>query len=224
MGTEREDILFVRILKSVFQKTLLRVSISQPFLLLGITAFLLFISYVTYMDMGGNFLPPFREPTALVATTTSPGTSLKQTNEISVIAQDLLLQIPEVETVGYRLGRAERGDHVVPVSTVEFDVEFDESTGRTRDEIVEEIRKTMRGIPGTFSAIGGPLADRIGHMLSGVPAKIALKVYGPNLHELRRIGSQITKIARAIPGLDEARGEQQAPIPQMRIEIERKRA
>jgi len=174
--------------------------------------------------MGGNFLPAFREPTAVVATAAAPGTSLKQTTELANTAVDLLLKIPEVETVGYRAGRAERGDHVVPVSTVEFDVEFAESDDRNREEILEEIRKTMRGIPGTLSAISGPLADRIGHMLSGVSAKVAIKVYGPDLDELRRLGTEIAEVARKIPGLEEARIEQQAPIPQLRIEVDRKRA
>ncbi|MDA9924869.1 efflux RND transporter permease subunit [Verrucomicrobiales bacterium] len=174
--------------------------------------------------MGGNFLPAFREPSAIVATTTAPGTSLKQTTEIADTALDLLLEIPEVETVGYRAGRAERGDHVVPVSTVEFDVEFDDTRERSREEILADIRTTMKGIPGTFSAISGPLADRIGHMLSGVSAKVAVKIYGPDLDELRRIGEDVADVARNIPGLEEARMEQQAPIPQLRIEVDRKRA
>ena len=122
------------------------------------------------------------------------------------------------------MGRAERGDHVVPVSTVEFDVVFKDSEGRGREEVLDEIRAAMRGIPGTFSAMSGPLADRIGHMLSGVSAKVAVKVFGPDLAELRRLGTEIGEIARAIPGMEEARVEQQAPIPQLRIEVDRKRA
>ena len=82
----------------------------------------------------------------------------------------------------------------------------------------------MRTIPGTFSALSGPLADRIGHMLSGVSAKVAIKIYGPELNEIRRIGTQIQQIAIAIPGFEDARIEQQAPIPQLRIEIDRDRA
>jgi Cu/Ag efflux pump CusA len=178
----------------------------------------------SFSKMGGNFLPPFQEPTVLVAMTTAPGTSLKQTRELADTAQDLLLEIPEVETVGYRLGRAERGDHVVPVSTVEFDIEFSREFERERSKILKDIRGTMQTIPGTFSALSGPLADRIGHMLSGVSAKVAVKVFGPDLEELRRIGTQIAEIARGIPGMEEARVEQQAPIPQLRIEIDRKRA
>lgn len=218
------DSAVIRAFKWMFSKTWLNLSLSQPFIVFLLTGALLYFAYTAFVSMGGNFLPPFREPSAIVATTTAPGTSLKQTTELANTAQDLLLQIPEVETVGYRVGRAERGDHVVPVSTVEFDVEFSHEAQRSRAEILEEIRQTMRGIPGTFSAMSGPLADRIGHMLSGVSAKVAVKVFGPDLNELRRLGTEIAAIARSIPGLEEARIEQQAPIPQLRIEVDRKRA
>ncbi|MEM7603184.1 MAG: efflux RND transporter permease subunit, partial [Verrucomicrobiota bacterium] len=223
-GKEHDDNAAVRGLKSVFRSTLLKFALSQPLLVIAMSAALIVFAGVLYSGMGGNFLPAFREPTAVIATAAAPGTSLKQTTELADAAVDLLLQIPEVETVGYRAGRAERGDHVVPVSTVEFDVEFNESDERDRDAILGEIRETMRGIPGTFSAMSGPLADRIGHMLSGVSAKIAVKIYGPDLDELRRLGTEIAEVARKIPGLEEARIEQQAAIPQLRIEVDRERA
>jgi CzcA family heavy metal efflux pump len=223
-GQVHKDGIFVRLIKRVFKATWLRVSLSQPLLVFLITGILLWFSYAEYNKMGGNFLPAFREPTALVAMTTAPGTSLKTTTELSRTALDLLLRIPGVKTVGYRVGRAERGDHVVPVSTVEFDIEFDETAERSHHEVTDDIRETMKGIPGTFSALSGPLADRVGHMLSGVSAKVAVKIYGPDLSELRRLGTEIADIARAIPGMEEARVEQQAPIPQLRIEVDRKRA
>lgn len=223
-GKVHRDGIVVRGLKWAFQKTWLNFSLSQPLLVLLVTGGLLVVAYGVLTQMGGNFLPAFREPTALVAMTTAPGTSLKQTTELSDTAQDLLLRIPEVDTVGYRAGRAERGDHVVPVSTVEFDIEFTEVSKRSRVEVLADIRATMRSIPGTFSAMSTPLADRIGHMLSGVSAKVAVKIYGPDLSVLRRLGTEVTEIARAIPGLEEARAEQQALIPQLRIEVDRDRA
>ena len=223
-GKVHADGRIVRFLKRAYTATWLRFSLSQPLMVLLITGVLLLLGLGAVTRMGGNFLPAFREPTALIATTTAPGTSLKQTTELSETAIELLLQIPEVATVGYRVGRAERGDHVVPVSTVEFEVEFNEDSARGRDEILAEIREVMRTIPGTFSALSTPLADRIGHMLSGVSAKVAVKIYGPDLAELRRLGNEVTEIARAIPGLEEAMAEQQALIPQLRIEVDRDRA
>ncbi|MBT3470246.1 MAG: efflux RND transporter permease subunit [Opitutae bacterium] len=223
-GKQHGDAAPVRALKHLFTKTWLMLALTQPFIVIGLTLGLLFLAVDQALQMGGNFLPAFREPSAVVATTTAPGTSLKQTTEIAEVAIDQLLKIPEVETAGYRAGRAERGDHVVPVSTVEFEVDFDDKSGRPREAVLDEIRTTMRGIPGTFSAMSGPLADRIGHMLSGVSAKVAIKIFGTDLDELRRLGTEIAEIARKIPGLEEARIEQQAPIPQLRIEINRERA
>ena len=223
-GKVHRDFILVRWLKTGFRKTWLRFAISQPLLVIIITGALGWMSYIAYSDMGRNFLPAFREPSAVVATTLAPGTSLKKTTEISDVAQELLLRIPGVTRAGYRAGRAERGDHVVPVSTVEFDIEFEESEGRGRQQILDDIRTTMNAIPGTFSAMSGPLADRVGHMLSGVSAKVAIKIYGKDLDKLRELGTQIADIAHDIPGLEEARTEQQAPVPQLRIEPDPRRA
>ncbi|MAI30868.1 MAG: CusA/CzcA family heavy metal efflux RND transporter [Rhodopirellula sp.] len=218
------DGIVVKLLKGIFSATWLRFALAQPLLLIALTTGLLVYSLLAYTKMGGNFLPAFREPTALVATSLSPGTSLKTSTEISETAQDQLLQIKGVKTVGFRAGRAERGDHVVPVSTIEFDLEFDEYGEEHRDEVMGNVRSTMQSIPGTFSAMSTPLADRIGHMLSGVSAKVAVKIFGPDLDELRRLGNEVATIARDIPGLEEARLEQQASVPQLRIEIDRDRA
>lgn len=221
---KHEDGVVVKGLKKIFTMTWLRFALAQPLLLLGITFGLLVLSLLSFTKMGGNFLPAFKEPTALVATTLAPGTSLQTSAEMSITAQDLLLQVKGVKTVGFRAGRAERGDHVVPVSTIEFDLEFDEYGEEHRDEVMENVRNTMRSIPGTFSAMSTPLADRIGHMLSGVSAKVAVKIYGADLDELRNLGTEVVNIARDIPGLEEARLEQQGSVPQLRIEVDRDRA
>ena len=135
----------------------------------------------------------------------------------------LIGQIPEVKTVSFRVGRAENGDHVVPVSTVEFEVEFEEHFERSKEEVLKDLHQTMKNIPGTFSAMSSPLGDRIGHMLSGVSAKIAIKIYGPDLDTLSDLGNKVAQIAREIPGLEQARPEPQAAIPQLRIEPDHER-
>lgn len=223
-GKEHRDFILVRWLKAAFRTTWLRFALAQPLLILFLVGGLIVFSWLRYSEMGRNFLPPFREPTALVATTMSPGTSLKTTSEMSDVAMERLLEIPGIKSVAFRAGRAERGDHVVPVSSIEFDVEFEEGTTRTRAEIIEDIRATMKEVPGTFSAMSGPLADRIGHMLSGVSSKVAVKIFGPDLDELRRLGNEIADVAREIPGMEEATVEQQASVPQLRIEPKIERA
>ncbi len=218
----------VRGLKWLLENTLLRFGFSQPYLLLGLVSLVVVAAFSLYPSMGKDFLPAFREETALVSTTAAPGTSLDEMNQISDVIEQELLAIPEVRKVGRRLGRAERGDHVVPVSTAEFDVDFREPDGgvkgRSRAEILENIRQKIRGVPGTFSVVTGPLADRIGHMLSGVSAPVAIKVFGPDLDQLRGLGLQIQAIAKTIPGFEDCKLDQQSTIPQLRIEIDRDRA
>ncbi len=212
------DGFFLRLIKASFEKTALRLALAQPFLIIALAAVLVIIGFSIYPTMGKNFLPSFREPTTVIATALSPGTSLEKTNEISHTAMRLIQQIEGVKSVSYRAGRAENGDHVVPVSTVEFEVEYDEHLNRPKAEILKELRLTMKNIPGTFSAMSTPLGDRIGHMLSGVAAKVAIKISGPDLETLANLGDQVTTLARAIPGLEEARPEAQSSIPQLRIE------
>ena len=229
-GMTHEDRWLVRGLKALLEKTLLRFGLSQPFLLMGLVALMVVGSVFLYVRMGKDFLPSFTEETVLIATTAAPGTSLEEMNKISDVIEQELLAVSEVRTVGRRLGRAERGDHVVPVSTAEFDVDFRSPANvpgavpRSRAEIIEDIRARIRRVPGTFSVVTGPLADRIGHMLSGVSAPVAIKIFGPDLSALRQIGEEIQRVAQTIPGLEDGRLDQQSAIPQLRIEPDRERA
>jgi len=218
------DSRFTRALKRLVAATAIRPALSFPAPVLAIVGLLLVAAFTLYPRMGKDFLPRFREETALVAATAAPGTSLPEMNRIGDILERELLAVEGVSKVGRRLGRAERGDHVVPVSTAEFDVDFDPASPRPRAEILAEINTRLRRIPGVFAAISGPLADRIGHMLSGVSAPVAVKIFGPELGELRRLGEQVQTIARAIPGFEKARLDAQADIPQLRIEADRERA
>jgi len=224
---EHHDGFITRGMKTLLKNTLLRFGLSQPFLLLALVGILVVGAFLLYPAMGKDFLPAFREETALVSMTTAPGTSLEQTNQIGDVAENLLMKIEGVRQVGRRTGRAERGDHVVPVSTMEFDIDFSKpaagQTARPRKEILAEISAKMRTIPGTFSAVTGPLADRIGHMLSGVSAPVAIKIFGPDLDRLRQIGTEVQTIAKTIPGFEDARLDQQSPIPQLRIAADRER-
>ena len=227
-GNEPRDGRLVRGIKWLLEHTLLRFGLGQPYLLLGLAALSVVGAFSLYPQMGKDFLPAFREETALISSTSAPGTSLDEMNQISDVIEQELLKIPEVRKVGRRLGRAERGDHVVPVSTAEFDVDFRETGGgknaRSRAEILEAIRQKIRAVPGTFSVVTGPLADRIGHMLSGVSAPVAIKIFGPNLDKLRALGIEIQAVAKTIPGFEDCKLDQQSTIPQLRIEADRDRA
>jgi len=223
-GAAHEDGRFVRGLKRLLRGTLIRAGLDHPWPVLAGVGIVMVAAFSLYPKMGKDFLPAFREETALIATTAAPGTSLSEMNRLSDIVERQILAVPGVRQVGRRLGRAERGDHVVPVSTAEFDVDFQPVSNRSRTGILADIQQRLRGIPGIFAATSGPLADRIGHMLSGVSAPVAVKIFGPDLDTLRRLGEEVQAVARTIPGFADARLDQQATIPQLRIEADRERA
>jgi CzcA family heavy metal efflux pump len=217
------DGALVRGLKWAVEHTFLRAAFDAPFAVLGITGALFAGALMLYPGMGKDFLPAFNEGSATISLASPPGTSLEQSNAIGQAAVRLLLAIPEVKSVGRRAGRAERDDHVMPVSVNEFDVEFN-AGGRSRQEVFGEIRARFAGLPGTFTNVGQPIAHRLAHMLSGVPAKVAVKIFGPDLEVLREKGAEVERIARGIPGLADVFVEKQVPIPQLRIEVDRARA
>ncbi|WP_395745525.1 efflux RND transporter permease subunit [Prosthecobacter sp.] len=236
-GHEHKDGPLTRAMKGLLRRTLLRFALHQPALVLTIALVLLVAAFSLYPQMNKDFLPKFQEETALVAATAAPGTSLEEMNKISDVIEQQILSVPEVRKVGRRLGRAERGDHVVPVSTAEFDVDFrnpeaEKKSGhggaaageRSRKEVLADITKKIKSVPGVFAVVGGPLADRIGHMMSGVSAPVAIKIFGPDLEQLRSIGIEIQKIARTIPGFEDCKLDQTATIPQLRIEADRDRS
>jgi len=227
-GYEHKDGLVTRTMKWVLEHVWLRFGLNQPYLLLAIAAVIVVAAFSLYPQMGKDFLPKFKEETALVAVTSAPGTSLEEMNRISDVIEQQILSVPEVRKVGRRLGRAERGDHVVPVSTAEFDVDFRNAEsgekGRDRNVILDDITKRIKTVPGVFAVVGGPLADRIGHMLSGVSAPVAVKIFGPDLAELRKIGIEIQSVCKTIPGFEDCKLDQTSSIPQLRIEADRDRA
>ena len=222
-GKAHGDGFLVRMMKGAFKHTALRLSLGAPQVVLALVGMLLVASLMLYPMMGKEFLPAFNEGSATISWTCAPGTALQHTNEIGEIGVRLLQSIPEVKSVGRRAGRAERDDHVIPVSVNEFDVEFHEG-GRPRAEVFKDIRDKLSSVPGTFVNVGQPIGHRLSHMLSGVSAKIAVKIFGPDLDTLREMGAQVRDIAKTIPGLTDVSLEAQVPIPQLKIQVNRERA
>lgn len=229
-GHEHKDGRLVRGMKWLLEHTLLRFALNQPAVVLIVALALLIGALSLYPKMNKDFLPKFQEETILVAATAAPGTSLEEMNRISDVLEQQILSVPEVQKVGRRLGRAERGDHVVPVSTVEFDVDFSDpkgekgKKGRDRKEVMADINAKVKSVPGVFAVLSGPLSDRIGHMMSGVAAPVAVKVFGPDLEKIRQLGVEIQTISKAIPGFEDTKLDQTSSIPQLRIEADRQRA
>ncbi len=219
------DNRLVRALKQLLSRTILRLSLRQPGLIVVGVVVLLVLSFSLYPRMSRDFLPAFHEETVVVTTAAAPGTSLRQMEEIAEAVENQIRAVPEVRHVGRRIGRAERSDHVVPVNNVEFDIDFhQDQSGRPVREVLADLRARVRTVPGTFSVLSGPLSHRISHLLSGVTSPVAIKIYGNDLDEIEAVGRKVRDVAREIPGLEDARLDLQARIPQLRIEVDRERA
>lgn len=224
-GRGHDDGGFVRCLKWLLGKTILGFSIRQPAIIIAAVSMLLVAALALYPRMSRDFLPAFHEETAVVTTGAAPGTSLAEMETIAEAVEKQIRQVPEVLHIGRRIGRAERSDHVVPVNNAEFDIDFrKDRKGRPLKVVLDDIRERVRTVPGTFSIISGPLSHRISHLLSGVSAPVAVKIFGPDLQTITRLGEQVRDISRTVPGLEDARLDMQAQIPQLRIEVDRDRA
>ncbi len=169
---------------------------------------------------GRSFLPEFREGTLTIAAVTLPGTSLAESDAMGRRVEQLLLQHPEVVSVARRTGRAEMDEHAQGVNAAELDVSLRER-GRSREEFLEALRSDFAMLPGMNITIGQPISHRIDHMLSGTRASIAVKVFGDDLAELRRVGAEVETVMRAVPGVVDLAREQQADIPFVRVRFDR---
>ena len=168
------------------------------------------------------FLPPFNEGSLVMGMTFTPGTSLAEANRMGSLAEMLIAQVPEVTKVGRRTGRAELDEHAEGVHSSEIDVDL-KASERSREEIMASIRNQLTVIPASI-AIGQPISHRLDHLLSGVRAQIALKIYGDDIDTLRGLADGLQARLRAVPGLVDLSVERQVLIPQIKVRIDYRKA
>jgi HME family heavy-metal exporter len=168
------------------------------------------------------FLPPFNEGTFTISMLFNPGISLAESHRVGLIAERLILEVPEVTAVGRRTGRAELDEHAEGVHSSEIEVDLQPSD-RPKTEIVADIRARLAVLPVAVN-VGQPISHRLDHMLSGVRAQLALKVYGEDLDTLRSVAEQLRNRIAEIPGLVDLQVEKQVRIPQLEIRIDYDRA
>lgn len=167
-------------------------------------------------SFGRSFLPAFNEGSLNIAAATAPGTSLQTSDEIVARLERFLVNHRAVTSVIRTTGRAERDEHAMDVNFSELEVGLDISKGE-REEILREIRENAGSIPGLSVAVGQPISHRIEHLISGVRANLAVKVFGPDLDRLRSLAKETEAAMADIPGLVDLAVEQQADIPQLLI-------
>jgi HME family heavy-metal exporter len=193
----------------------------QPAVYLGSIAAVLG-AMALLVDMPRSFLPPFNEGTLTLGMYFNPGISLPESNRLGSLAEHRILEVPEVKSVGRRTGRAELDEHAEGVHAAEIDVDLKPSK-RSRAEIVQDIRDQLAILPASIN-IGQPISHRLDHMLSGVRAQIALKLFGDDLDTLVSEGERLRRRLSSIPGLVDLQLEKQTRIPQIRVIVDPERA
>lgn len=199
-------------------RRVLNLCLDHPFKVVGGTLLLFFISLLTLPFMGSSFLPEFQESTAMVSLASAPGTSLQASNRVGREAERRLLEIPEIKSVYRKTGRAREDEHVHSVSFSEIDVDFHKN-GRPKKEVLADIRERLSTIPGVSVNLGQPLSHRIDHMMSGVSAQVAIKLFGPDLGKLRRKAQEIFRAIKDVEGLVDLQVEPQTLVQQNKIHV-----
>lgn len=195
---------------------LLEVVLKIPRLVIGVTLGGFIMSLVLLTGLGRSFLPEFNEGSLVISVVGIPGMSLEESNKTGKLVEKLLLDLPEVDVVTRRTGRAELDEHAQGVHAAEVDVPFT-LTNKTKEVFFDEVREKLSAVPGVNITLGQPIAHRIDHMLSGTRANIAIKVFGSNLLELFETGKAIESKIKSINGIADIAVDQQIEVPQLRI-------
>ena len=215
-----EDGAIVRKLKA-WDRDLLARTVRHPHFLLGGCAVLLVASLALLPFMGRSFLPEFNEGTATIGVAAAPGISLAASDEQATRIEQAMLTVPEVKSTIRRTGRAELDEHAEGVHWSEIDVDFKEEGGRPRRTVLNDLRERVEKTGDVAVNIGQPISHRLDHLLSGVRAQLAVKVSGPELSELRRLGAQVEDALKGVPGVVDLALEPLVLIPQLKIAVDR---
>lgn len=212
---ELREAWIARKLKVVYKRAL-ELALAYQKWVLGTTIALFVVALVIFFHLGRSFLPPFNEGSFTINVSSLPGISLDESDQIGRRAEALLLQVPEIRTVARKTGRAELDEHALGVNVSEIEAPF-ELQDRSRDEVMNDVRKKLSTISGANIEIGQPISHRIDAMLSGTEANIAIKLFGTDLNLMFTVGNQIKAAIQTIPGLVDLKVEQQIERPQLTI-------
>jgi len=217
--TEAHDNRFTSALKRGY-RPLLESALAHWRLVVLAAAALLVAACIALVFAGRGFLPEFNEGSLTINVVTLPGTALEESDRIGGRVEQILLSQPEIAATTRRTGRAELDPHAQAVYASEIEVNLNMGS-RSKAALLAELRRQFASLPGTNIVIGQPISHRIDHMLSGTRANIAVKLFGPELPELRRLGGRIEKIMGDVPGAVDVAMEQQSEIPFVTVRFDR---
>ena len=202
-------------LKKVYGRAL-EWSLCHKRIILGSTIALFVVALGFFFTLGRSFLPPFNEGSFTINISSLPGISLPESDKMGQRAEELLLSIPEIQTVARKTGRAELDEHALGVNVSEIEAPF-ELKDRSREELIADVREKLSAITGANIEIGQPISHRIDAVLSGTKANIAIKLFGSDLNRMFAIGNQIKDAISDVQGIADLNVEQQIERPQLKI-------
>ena len=214
-GSVPKEALAARWLKKHYRNSL-NWALEHKKTVLGVTLALFATALGLFFTLGRSFLPTFNEGSFTINISSMPGISLEESDKIGRQAEELLLGIPEIQTVARKTGRAELDEHALGVNVSEIEAPF-ELDGRSHRELLNDVREKLSVIAGANIEIGQPISHRIDAMLSGTQASIAIKLFGENLNEMFRIGNQIKEKISGVEGIADLNVEQQIERPELKI-------
>lgn len=246
--SRKGDPLLLRVLKAIDAR-ILKFTLRHTTFVLSTVLLCVLVSCSAIFWMGGEFLPEFNEGTLTIGATAPPGANLQESNRIGQRVEKMLLAIPEVTHVARRTGRAELDEHAENVNFSEIDATLaehklpkpgwhnaalrtlpglkwmgEERQGRPRAEVLAEIRDTLSEMPGVVFNIGQPISHRLDHIMSGIRAQIAVKLYGPDLQVLRDKAYEVALAVAEVEGAVDLQIEPQVEIPQVQVTVRREEA
>jgi Cu/Ag efflux pump CusA len=195
-------------------------SLRYPRGILVTALILVLISGIGLAGLESDFLPPFDEGAVQINIMLPPGTSLSTSQDVAGMVERRLQQIDDIVAMVRVTGRAELDEHADPVSVSEIIATLDPHSRRSRSEVLDEIRQALSEVPGIVSSVEQPLSHLISHMLAGVQAQVAIKLFGDDLEILRRNVQRIRAAIADVPGVTDLQVEPQVEIPQLRVEID----
>jgi CzcA family heavy metal efflux pump len=217
----QRDGLVVRGLKAGAER-LIRLSLARPRAVISLFGALLVVGFAMLATRGTEFLPPFNEGSAIVNLVLPPGTSLETSADFGRRLERIAKDVPGVLQASRQTGRAEGDEHAHDVSFSLVVLSFDPSSGRSRDDVLADIRaRVEREMPGVPTSVEQPIAHTLSHMLSGVNAQVAIKIFGPDLDELRGVAKRVEEAVRSVPGVTDLYGEPQVLIDQVEVAPDR---
>ncbi|MBJ2190130.1 MAG: efflux RND transporter permease subunit [Muribaculaceae bacterium] len=211
---------FARALRVAYEKAL-SWSLGHAKLIFISTAILFAISVGIFFTLGRSFLPSFNEGSLTINVSALPGISLEESDRLGREAEKIILSMPEIELTARKTGRAELDEHSLGVNVSEIEAPYTLDNGRSRNELLADLRHKLSHLPGVNIEIGQPISHRIDAMLSGTEAQIAIKLFGDDLAKLYNIGNRIKHLISDVPGVVDVNIEQQVERPQLDIRPKR---